>query len=242
MPFKTTPSPVAKERSRTVYTNKNSFKTTPAPGAKQRSRTAYIRNIPFKRHRLPERNNGPGPFTSECLVQNGTGSRSQTVPDRLYNKYLVQKRHRLPEPNSPRPLHKGKNITLKTSRGARNQQTVPDRSQVNIYSNKTPAPRAERSRTVYTNKIPRSKQHRLPEPNGPGPLHKSICKRRKNLYKAKQRSRSGTGNYRVDNKKKLRTECDLIRRRRLSNWFKNRLCHRFCCRFRNRGWFCRQRR
>ena len=109
MSFKTTPAPVAKERSRTVYTNniafqndtgsrsqttvpdrlhkKYSVQATPAPGAKQRSRTV----------------------TSGCLVQNGIGSRSQTVPDRLYNKYLVQKRHRLPEPNSPRPLHKGKN-------------------------------------------------------------------------------------------------------------------------------------
>ena len=179
MPFKTTPAPVAKERSRTVYTNTNSFKTTPAPGAKQRSRTAYTRNIPFKRHRLPERNNGPRPFTSGCLVQNGSGSRSQTVPNRLYNKYLVQKTTPAPGAEQSQTVTQRKNITLKTSPGSRNQQTVPDRSQVNIYPNKTPAPRAERSRTVYTNKIPRSKQHRLPEPNGPGPLHKSICKRRK---------------------------------------------------------------
>ena len=95
---------------------------------------------------------------------------------------------------------------------------------MNIYSNKTPAPRAERSRTVYTNKIPRSKQHRLPEPNGPGRYTKAFVRDEnktkdatKNLSKAKQRSRSGTGNYKVDNKKKLRTECDLIRRRRLSS-------------------------
>ena len=144
MSFKTTPAPVAKERSRTVYTNNISFKTTPAPGAKQRSRTVYTRNIPFKRHRLPEPNNGPGPFTSGCLVQNGIGSRSQTVSDRLYNKYLVQERHRLPEPTVPDRLHKKKRSHPKT----------------------TPAPGAEQSQTVTQ----RKKYHaqnltRLPEPN-----------------------------------------------------------------------------
>ena len=104
---------------------KYSVQATPAPGAKQRSRTV----------------------TSGCLVQNGIGSRSQTVPDRLYNKYLVQKRHRLPEPNSPRPLHKGKNNLAQnpTRLPEPNKQTVPDRSQMNIYSNKNTG---SQSRTV----------------------------------------------------------------------------------------------
>ena len=152
MSFKTTPAPVAKERSRTVYTNNIAFKTTPAPGAKQRSWTV----------------------TSGCLVQNGIGSRSQTVPDRLHNKYLVQKRHRLPEPNSPRPLHKGKNnlaqklktngpgpftseYLFKQNTGSQSR-TVPDRLPNKYLVQKiTPAHRAERSRTVYTKAFARDK-------------------------------------------------------------------------------------
>ena len=153
MSFKTTPAPVAKERSRTVYTNNISFKTTPAPGAKQRSRTVYTRKYSVQATPAPGAKQRSRTVTSGCLVQNGIGSRSQTVPDRLCNKYLVQKRHRLPEPNSPRPLHKGKKISRsKPHQAPGAKQTVPDRSQGNIYSNKTPAPRAERSRTVYTNK------------------------------------------------------------------------------------------
>ena len=149
MPFKTTPAPVAKERSRTVYTNTNSFKTTPAPGAKQRSRTAYTRNIPFKRHRLPERNNGPRPFTSGCLVQNGIGSRSQTVPDRLYNKYLVQK-------TTPAP-------------GAEQSQTVTQRKKISRSKPHQAPGTNKRSRTVHKWIFIQTK-HRLPEPNGPGPF------------------------------------------------------------------------
>ena len=130
MSFKTTPAPVAKERSQTVYTNNISFKTTPAPGAKQRSRTVYTRNIPFKRHRLPEPNNGPGPlqvdvefktasapgakrsrtvYIINISFKNDTGSRSRTVPDRYTKekKYLAQNLTRLPEPNKrSRTVHK----------------------------------------------------------------------------------------------------------------------------------------
>ena len=99
-----TPAPGA-ERSRTVYTIKNLVKKVhrlPEPNNGPGPFTQTI--LRSKRHRLPEPNNGPGPFTQEIFRSSDTGSRSQTtVPDR-YKWMFSSKRHRLPKPNGPGPF------------------------------------------------------------------------------------------------------------------------------------------